>query len=162
MLIDAANPANAERILHAAKQIGNQLRSSSSRMGIATISDPSTNWRRRCQARLRWCLNGKWKYCEATLSMNPANQNCRSVVSVIPRHWWRSPIDSYKMTIGWTRLLSITSPGHTAGSMSFYDTRDAALIVGDAFQTFGGTQFPESLNCYTHSRLTRHETKQQH
>lgn len=35
-------------------------------------------------------------------------------------------------------LAAIESPGHTPGSMSFYDTRTQALIAGDAFQTRGG------------------------
>jgi glyoxylase-like metal-dependent hydrolase (beta-lactamase superfamily II) len=35
-------------------------------------------------------------------------------------------------------LLAIMTPGHTPGSMSFLDTRNKALIVGDAFQTQGG------------------------
>ncbi|KGE16961.1 MBL fold metallo-hydrolase [Paenibacillus wynnii] len=36
-------------------------------------------------------------------------------------------------------LLSISTPGHTPGSMSFLDSRSRAIIVGDAFQTFRGT-----------------------
>jgi len=32
-------------------------------------------------------------------------------------------------------LLAIFTPGHTPGSMSFLDTRNHALIAGDAFQT---------------------------
>jgi glyoxylase-like metal-dependent hydrolase (beta-lactamase superfamily II) len=35
-------------------------------------------------------------------------------------------------------LLAIETPGHTPGSMSFLDTRNQSLIVGDAFQTRGG------------------------
>lgn len=35
-------------------------------------------------------------------------------------------------------LLAMFTPGHTPGSMSFLDTRNNALIVGDAFQTEGG------------------------
>ncbi|MEH7273256.1 MBL fold metallo-hydrolase [Neobacillus vireti] len=35
-------------------------------------------------------------------------------------------------------LAAIETPGHTPGSMSFYDTRTHALIAGDAFQTRGG------------------------
>lgn len=35
-------------------------------------------------------------------------------------------------------LLAVTSAGHTPGSMSFLDTRNHALIAGDAFQTRGG------------------------
>ncbi|WP_243292082.1 MBL fold metallo-hydrolase [Bacillus sp. FJAT-47783] len=36
-------------------------------------------------------------------------------------------------------LLAIETPGHTPGSMSFFDQRSNAVIVGDAFQTRGGT-----------------------
>ncbi|HEY8528240.1 MAG TPA: MBL fold metallo-hydrolase [Paenibacillaceae bacterium] len=35
-------------------------------------------------------------------------------------------------------LLAIAAPGHTPGSMAFLDTRNGALIAGDAFQTQGG------------------------
>lgn len=35
-------------------------------------------------------------------------------------------------------LLALFTPGHTSGSMSFIDTRNNALIAGDAFQTTGG------------------------
>lgn len=35
-------------------------------------------------------------------------------------------------------LLALSTPGHTPGSMSFLDTRNKALIVGDTFQTRGG------------------------
>ncbi|WP_242144003.1 MULTISPECIES: MBL fold metallo-hydrolase [unclassified Bacillus cereus group] len=35
-------------------------------------------------------------------------------------------------------LQTIETPGHTPGSMSFLDTRNDALIAGDAFQTRGG------------------------
>ncbi|MFM9279466.1 MBL fold metallo-hydrolase [Paenibacillus jiagnxiensis] len=35
-------------------------------------------------------------------------------------------------------LISISAPGHTPGQMAFMDTRNEALIVGDAFQTRGG------------------------
>lgn len=35
-------------------------------------------------------------------------------------------------------LVAISTPGHTPGSFSFLDTRNNALIVGDAFQTRGG------------------------
>ncbi|OCA84154.1 hypothetical protein A8F94_15645 [Bacillus sp. FJAT-27225] len=35
-------------------------------------------------------------------------------------------------------LLAVETPGHTPGSMSFFDTRSQALISGDAFQTRAG------------------------
>ncbi|RLQ92267.1 MBL fold metallo-hydrolase [Falsibacillus albus] len=35
-------------------------------------------------------------------------------------------------------LIAISSPGHTPGSMSFFDERNGHLIVGDSFQTRGG------------------------
>jgi glyoxylase-like metal-dependent hydrolase (beta-lactamase superfamily II) len=35
-------------------------------------------------------------------------------------------------------VAAIETPGHTPGSMSFFDTRTRALIAGDAFQTRGG------------------------
>lgn len=35
-------------------------------------------------------------------------------------------------------LLALSSPGHTPGSMSFYDERSGILIAGDAFASRGG------------------------
>ncbi|MFC5987266.1 MBL fold metallo-hydrolase [Marinicrinis lubricantis] len=35
-------------------------------------------------------------------------------------------------------LKAVACPGHTPGSMAFYDERSGCLIVGDAFQTRGG------------------------
>ena len=35
-------------------------------------------------------------------------------------------------------LLAIAAPGHTPGTMAFLDTRNHALLAGDAFQTRGG------------------------
>jgi glyoxylase-like metal-dependent hydrolase (beta-lactamase superfamily II) len=35
-------------------------------------------------------------------------------------------------------LEVIATPGHTPGHIAFFDTRDRALIAGDAFQTLGG------------------------
>ncbi|PYI50540.1 MBL fold metallo-hydrolase [Paenibacillus flagellatus] len=35
-------------------------------------------------------------------------------------------------------LLAIAAPGHTPGSMAFLDTRNRALLAGDAMQTRGG------------------------
>lgn len=35
-------------------------------------------------------------------------------------------------------LIALSTPGHTPGSMSYYDIRSKVLIVGDAFQTRGG------------------------
>ncbi|WP_195576746.1 MBL fold metallo-hydrolase [Paenibacillus sp. 1001270B_150601_E10] len=35
-------------------------------------------------------------------------------------------------------LLAVSTPGHTPGSFSYYDTRTGALLAGDAFQVRGG------------------------
>src|SRR5438128_10504561 len=35
-------------------------------------------------------------------------------------------------------LEAIATPGHTPGHLAFLDTRDHAVIAGDAFQTLGG------------------------
>jgi glyoxylase-like metal-dependent hydrolase (beta-lactamase superfamily II) len=43
-------------------------------------------------------------------------------------------------------LEVVPSPGHTPGHVSFLDTRDRALIAGDAFATFGGVSTPERMN----------------
>ncbi|MFD1735051.1 MBL fold metallo-hydrolase [Bacillus salitolerans] len=35
-------------------------------------------------------------------------------------------------------LIAVSTPGHTPGSMSFFDKRNHVFLVGDAFQTKGG------------------------
>lgn len=35
-------------------------------------------------------------------------------------------------------LVVVATPGHTPGSISFFDTQDRSIIVGDALQTRGG------------------------
>jgi len=42
-------------------------------------------------------------------------------------------------------LEAVAAPGHTPGHMAFFDTRDRALIGGDAFQTRGGVAVSGTL-----------------
>jgi glyoxylase-like metal-dependent hydrolase (beta-lactamase superfamily II) len=43
-------------------------------------------------------------------------------------------------------LETFASPGHTPGHVSFLDSRDRALIAGDAFATLGGVSSPEKVH----------------
>lgn len=43
-------------------------------------------------------------------------------------------------------LEAVAAPGHTPGHLAFLDTRDRALICGDAFQTLGGTTVAGQMN----------------
>lgn len=43
-------------------------------------------------------------------------------------------------------LEVVASPGHTPGHIALLDTRDQALICGDAFQTLGGTTVAGRMN----------------
>ena len=43
-------------------------------------------------------------------------------------------------------LEVVASPGHTPGHVAFLDTRDRALICGDALQTLGGTTVAGRMN----------------
>jgi glyoxylase-like metal-dependent hydrolase (beta-lactamase superfamily II) len=43
-------------------------------------------------------------------------------------------------------LEVVASPGHTPGHVAFLDTRDRALIAGDAFTTIGGLQVPDHFH----------------
>jgi glyoxylase-like metal-dependent hydrolase (beta-lactamase superfamily II) len=42
-------------------------------------------------------------------------------------------------------LEVVGSPGHTPGHVALLDTRDRALIAGDAYATFGGVSTPERM-----------------
>ncbi|MCM3215834.1 MBL fold metallo-hydrolase [Niallia taxi] len=43
-------------------------------------------------------------------------------------------------------LLTISTPGHTPGSLSFFDKSSRAIITGDALQTRGGVAVAGQLN----------------
>jgi glyoxylase-like metal-dependent hydrolase (beta-lactamase superfamily II) len=43
-------------------------------------------------------------------------------------------------------LEVVASPGHTPGHVSFLDTRDRALIAGDAYAAIGGVSSPERMH----------------
>jgi glyoxylase-like metal-dependent hydrolase (beta-lactamase superfamily II) len=43
-------------------------------------------------------------------------------------------------------LEVVASPGHTPGHVAYLDTRDRALICGDALQTLGGTTVAGQMN----------------
>jgi glyoxylase-like metal-dependent hydrolase (beta-lactamase superfamily II) len=43
-------------------------------------------------------------------------------------------------------LEAIPSPGHTPGQMAYRDTRDGALIAGDAFTAYGGVAVPSHMH----------------
>ena len=43
-------------------------------------------------------------------------------------------------------LEVVASPGHTPGHVSFLDSRDRALIAGDAYSTYGGVASPERVH----------------
>jgi glyoxylase-like metal-dependent hydrolase (beta-lactamase superfamily II) len=43
-------------------------------------------------------------------------------------------------------LEVVASPGHTPGHVAFLDTRDRALICGDAYSTLGGVETPARAN----------------
>jgi glyoxylase-like metal-dependent hydrolase (beta-lactamase superfamily II) len=43
-------------------------------------------------------------------------------------------------------LEVVASPGHTPGHVSFLDTRDRSLIVGDVFTTYGGVKVSDRMS----------------
>jgi glyoxylase-like metal-dependent hydrolase (beta-lactamase superfamily II) len=45
-------------------------------------------------------------------------------------------------------LEVIATPGHAIGHIAFLDTRDRALIAGDAFQTLGGVAVSGTINIF--------------
>ncbi|WP_246943836.1 MBL fold metallo-hydrolase [Bacillus pinisoli] len=45
-------------------------------------------------------------------------------------------------------LVAISTPGHTPGSISFFDMRCKGIIAGDAFQTKGGLAVSGKLNLF--------------
>ncbi|MFC4619426.1 MBL fold metallo-hydrolase [Camelliibacillus cellulosilyticus] len=137
-LIDAANPGSSQRILDTAKQIGKPITKlifthcHTDHIGsLDELKEALPNTAVMFPKRELKILEGNTEHEDG----EPPSPIRR--VSY-PKNLKTKPD---KLLVDNDRigpLLAITSPGHTAGSMSFFDTRDGALIVGDAFQTLGG------------------------
>ncbi|SFS62883.1 MBL fold metallo-hydrolase [Marininema halotolerans] len=136
-LIDTALPFSAKPILQAAKQIGKPIlricltHSHSDHVGaLDSLKEALPTVPIYVSHREARLMNG-----DHTLDddepQTPIRGGFSSKLKTRPDHFLHEGI-----RIG--SLLAIETPGHTPGSMSFIDTRNDAMIVGDAIQTRGG------------------------
>ena len=136
-LVDAAHPDSADAILDTARKIGKPIthivftHAHSDHMGAVDalkqkLPDARVMISRR-DARL-------W---EDDLELEPGEPQTK--IRTFSLKWIHSRPDVLLEEgdrIG--SLQAISTPGHTPGSMSFWDERNGAVIAGDAFQTKGG------------------------
>jgi glyoxylase-like metal-dependent hydrolase (beta-lactamase superfamily II) len=136
-LIDAALPFSAKGIVAAARQIGKPIRrivlthAHGDHVGALdqlkeSLPDAAVYISQR-DARL---LRGD-------VSLDPGEPNT-PIKGDVPKKVRTTPDFGLADGERIGSLLAIAAPGHTPGSMAFLDTRNDALIAGDAFQLRGG------------------------
>ncbi|WP_404452102.1 MBL fold metallo-hydrolase [Virgibacillus necropolis] len=137
-LIDAANPGNAERILDVAKQIGKPI---TKLVFTHAHGDHIGSLDLLKEALPDACVmipEREMKIFYGNTEPQPGEPKSPIRQITYPKSLKTKPDVLLQNDDRVNSLLAITSPGHSPGSMSFFDTRDSALIVGDAFQTLGG------------------------
>lgn len=136
-LIDAALPNSAKPILQAAEKIGKQIKriilthAHGDHIGALDELKDKLNVPVYISARDSRLLAG-----DTTLDSTEPQTPIRGG---IPKNIKTKPDIFIKEGDHIGSLLAISTPGHTPGSMSFFDERTETLIAGDAFQTRGGT-----------------------
>ncbi|CAM3591603.1 MBL fold metallo-hydrolase [Paenibacillus lupini] len=138
-LIDAAMPNNAAAILKAAKEIGKPItrivltHAHGDHIGaLDALKKQLPDATVYISARDSRLLNG-----DRSLD---ANEPTTPIRGDVPKPGKIVTLPDVLLQDGDRvgSLLAVSTPGHTPGSMSFLDSRNQALIVGDAFQTRGG------------------------
>jgi glyoxylase-like metal-dependent hydrolase (beta-lactamase superfamily II) len=136
-LIDAALPYSTKGILQAANQIGKPITRIILTHGHGDHVGALDKLKQALPEVLVYISKRDSRILagDVTLEVDEPNSPIRGDV---PKHV-QTRADRYISEgehIG--SLLAIAVPGHTPGSMAFLDTRNRALIAGDAFQTRGG------------------------
>ncbi|MET3690200.1 glyoxylase-like metal-dependent hydrolase (beta-lactamase superfamily II) [Priestia megaterium] len=136
-LVDAALPYSAKKILQAAKKINKPI----TRILLTHAHDDHVG----ALDKLKQLLPSVSVYIsnrdarlmsgDTTLDINEPDTPIRGG---IPRNLKTRADVLLKDGDQIGSLIAISAPGHTPGSMAFFDTRTDTLIAGDAFQTRGG------------------------
>ncbi|MBB3111794.1 glyoxylase-like metal-dependent hydrolase (beta-lactamase superfamily II) [Paenibacillus phyllosphaerae] len=136
-LIDTSIPGCAEEILEASVQIGKPITKvvlthvHHDHVGsLDALKQALPNLAVYISARESRLLLGD-------LSLNPEESNS-PVRGAIPKNVQTRPNILLHEGDRIGSLLALDAPGHTPGSMAFFDTRNGHLIAGDAFQIEGG------------------------
>jgi len=136
-LIDAALPNSAKSIIQAAKKIGKPIRrivlTHAHSDHIGALDDLKN------QLNVPVYISGRdSRLLAGDTSLDPSEPQM-PIRGGIPKNI-KTKADALLQDgdkIG--SLTAVFTPGHTPGSMSFFDSRTNAVIAGDAFQTRGST-----------------------
>lgn len=136
-LIDAALPFSVKGILQTAENIGKPI----TRIVLTHFHGDHVGALDRLKQMLPqvpvYISSREARIMEGDFSFN-ANEPATPLRGDIPKNIHTKPDKLIEDNDKIGSLLAIAVPGHTPGSMAFLDTRNGALIAGDAFQTRGG------------------------
>ncbi|MEO3947000.1 MBL fold metallo-hydrolase [Gorillibacterium sp. CAU 1737] len=136
-LIDAALPYSAKGILQAARNIGKPI----TRIVLTHAHGDHVGALDALKAELPdvpvFLSARDARLLEGDLSLD-ANEPDSPIRGDVPKAVKTRPDHLLKDGDRVGSLLAVAAPGHTPGSFAFLDTRNQALIVGDAFQVRGG------------------------
>ncbi|OMF22191.1 hypothetical protein BK133_26870 [Paenibacillus sp. FSL H8-0548] len=136
-LVDAALPGNVEAILQAAQQLGKPI----NRIVLTHAHEDHIGaldgLKERLPAAQVFISYRDAKLLQGDRSLEPSEPNT-PIRGGVPKNVRTRPDVLLRDGDAIGSLLAVASPGHTPGSMSFLDTRNNMLIVGDAFQTRAG------------------------
>ncbi|WP_028544499.1 MBL fold metallo-hydrolase [Paenibacillus taiwanensis] len=136
-LIDAALPYSDKGILQAAERIGKPI----TRIVLTHAHDDHVGALDKLKARLPKAKvyisarDAKLLHGDTSLE---AEEPTAPIRGSVPKKVKTSPDFHLQEGDLIGSLLALSTPGHTPGSMSFFDPRSKTLIAGDAFQIRGG------------------------
>ncbi|MFT9598024.1 MBL fold metallo-hydrolase [Mesobacillus sp.] len=136
-LIDAALPYSAKPILEAAEKIGKQIK----RIVLTHAHGDHIGALDELKDKLNvpvYISDRDSRLLAGDTSLDSSEPQT-SIRGGVPKNIQTRPDVLLKEGDQIGSLLVISTPGHTPGSISFFDQRTDMLIGGDAFQTRGGT-----------------------
>lgn len=143
-LVDAALPGNVDAILKAAETLNKPITSIVLTHAHSDHIGSLDGLKARLPELKVWISARDSKLLRGDVTLEP-NEEQMPIKGGVPKKVKTKPdvLLEDGDTIG--SLTAISVPGHTPGSMAFFDTRSGVLLAGDAFQTRGGVSLAGML-----------------